>query len=85
MNIEFNTNRVGSSAAPQPAAKSRAADTAGDSAALDKTGALKAAIGNISLVRPEKVDAARALLSDTNFPPDHVLKAIASLIAEKME
>ncbi len=39
----------------------------------------------ISLVRPEKVDAARALLADTKFPPDEVLKAISTLIAEKME
>jgi hypothetical protein len=85
MKIEFNPNRVTSSAAVQPAARSQAAGTAGDTVTLDKTDTLKAAIGNISLVRPEKVDAARALLSDTNFPPDHVLKAIASLIAEKME
>jgi hypothetical protein len=36
-------------------------------------------------VRPEKVDAARASVADTKFPPDEVLKAIASLIAEKMQ
>jgi len=85
MKIDFNPNRVTSSAAVQPAAKSRAAETPGDSAALDKTSALKTALDNIPLVRPEKVDAARALLSDTNFPPDEVLKAISTLIAQKME
>jgi hypothetical protein len=85
MEIEFNPSRVGNSPAAQPAAISRAPASGGDSATLDKTSALKAAIGNISLVRPEKVDAARTMVADTKFPPDEVLKAVASLIAEKMQ
>ena len=85
MEIEFNPNRVGSSPAAPPAAKGRAPAPGGDTASLDKTSVLKAAINNISLVRPEKVDAARAAISDTKFPPDAMLKAIAALIAEKME
>jgi hypothetical protein len=36
-------------------------------------------------VRPEKVDAARAAISDTKYPPDAMLKAISSLIAEKIQ
>lgn len=85
MKIEFNPNRVTNPAALQPAAKSQAVQTPGDSASLDKTGALKAKLDNIPVVRPEKVDAARASVSDTKFPPDAMLKAVASLIAEKME
>jgi len=85
MEIEFNPSRVGNSPAAQPAAKGRAPASVGDTAALDKTSALKAAINGISLVRPEKVDAARAAVADTKFPPDQVLKAIAALIAEKMQ
>ena len=85
MEIEFNPSRVGNSPAAQPVAKSRAPAPVGDSASLDKTSVLKAAIDNISLVRPEKVDAARASVADTKFPPDAMLKAIASLIAQKME
>ena len=85
MEIEFNPSRVGNPPAAPPVAKSRAPAAGGDSASLDKTSALKAAIDNISLVRPEKVDAARAAVSDTKFPPDEVLKAVASLIAEKMQ
>jgi hypothetical protein len=85
MEIEFNPSRVGNSPAAQPPAKSRAPASGGDSASLDKTSALKAAINNISLVRPEKVDAARASISDTKFPPDTVLEAIATLIGEKMQ
>ena len=85
MEIEFNPSRVGNSPAAQPTAKGRAPAPGGDSASLDKTSALKAAIDNISLVRPEKVDAACASVADTKFPPDAMLKAIATLIGEKMQ
>ena len=84
MEIEFNPSRVGSSPATPPVAAPRAPAVGGDSASLEKTSALKAAINDIPLVRPEKVDAARASVSDTKFPPDAMLKAIAALIAEKM-
>jgi len=85
MEIEFNPSRVGSSPATPPVAATRVQAAGGDSASLDKTSALKAAINDISLVRPEKVDAARAAVADTKFPPDEVLKAVATLIAQKME
>jgi len=85
MEIEFNPSRVGSSPAAQPVAKNRAPASGGDSASLDQTSALKTAVNNISLVRPEKVDAARASVADTKFPPDEILKAIATLIAEKIQ
>jgi hypothetical protein len=85
MEIEFNPNRVGNPPAVRPVAKSRVTASGGDSASLDKTSVLKAAIDDISLVRPEKVYAARALLSDTKFPPDAMMKAIATLIADKMQ
>lgn len=85
MEIQFNPSRVGSAPAVQPVAKGRAATSAGDSASLDQTGALKQAINNIPLVRPEKVAAARASVADTHFPPDAMLKAIAALIADKIQ
>ena len=85
MEIKFNPNRIANTPATPPSAASRAPVSSGDSVSLDKTSALKTAINDISLVRPEKVDAARSLLADTKFPPDEVLKAVASLIAGKME
>ena len=85
MEIEFNPNRVNGSTASQPAAKSGTPPPPQDSASLGKTDALKSAVNNVPLARPEKVDAARAAISDTKFPPDAMLKAIASLIAEKMQ
>ena len=85
MEIEFNPSRISNPPVPQLAAKSRAPAPGGDTASLDKTSALKAAIGNIPLVRPEKVAAARTAISDTKFPPEAMMKAIASLIAEKIQ
>ena len=85
MNIEFNPNRVAGSTVGQPVAKSGAPAPRQDSASLSKADALKSAINNIPLVRPEKVDAARAAISDTKYPPDSMLKAIATLIAEKIQ
>ena len=85
MEIEFNPSRVGGSPATPPVAVNRAAAAGGDSASLDQANALKASINNISLVRPDKVDAARISVTDIKFPPDAMLKAIAALIAEKME
>lgn len=84
MEIEFNPSRVGNARAAQPVAKGRVAAAAGDSTSLAGADALKQAINDISLVRPDKVDAARAAVSDTTFPPDEVLRAIATLIAQKM-
>jgi hypothetical protein len=85
MEIEFNLNRVATSNSSQPVARSSPAETPQDSASLGKTGALKSAVNNVPLVRPEKVDAARAAISDTKYPPDAMLKAIASLVAEKIQ
>jgi hypothetical protein len=85
MEIEFNPNRVIGPVASRSAAKSGAPAPLPDSASLGKTNALKSAINNIPLVRPEKVDAARAAISDKNFPPDAMLKAIASVIAEHVQ
>jgi hypothetical protein len=85
MEIEFNPNRITSSTASQPAAKSSAQAPKQDSASLGKTDALKSAINNVPLVRLEKVDSARAAVSDTKFPPDEVLKAVANLIAENIQ
>jgi hypothetical protein len=85
MKIEFNPSRATGATASQSATKGVAPVSQQDSASLGATDALKSAINNIPLVRPEKVDSARAAVSDTHFPPDAMLKAVASLIAEKIQ
>jgi len=85
MEIEFNPNRVTNSTAAQPAAKASAPATTQDSASLDKTSALMAAINNVPLTRPDRVQSARAAVSTNQFPPDEILKAVAALIAENIQ
>ena len=85
MEIEFNPSRIGRPTAPQSPANSRAAAVSLDSASLEQTDALKAAVNKIPDVRAEKVQAARAAVADSKFPPDEILRAVSSLIAQKME
>jgi len=85
MEIEFNINRITAPNPSQSVVRSSTPETPQDSASLGKTDALKSAINKVPLVRPEKVDAARAAVSDTKYPPDAMLKAVASLIADKIQ
>jgi hypothetical protein len=84
MKIEFNPSRATNPAAAQPTAQPQAAQPAGDTASLGNSDALKAAVNNISLVRAQNVAAANALVADPNFPTDAMLKAVASIIADKI-
>ena len=85
MKIEFNTNPVGNTNAIQPAAKNTAAPSAGDSASLGNVEALKTAINNIPLVRPDKVDAARAAVSGNQYPSDQALNTLAAFLAKNIQ
>ena len=88
MEIEFNPNVTsGPSAVPAngAAGKSGAAAASQDTALLTNSAALKSAINSISPVRPEKVEAAQAAVTDAKFPPDSLLQAVASLIGEKIQ
>jgi len=84
MEIKFNPS-IGNTAANQPVARANAPAASQDNVSLDKTSALKTALENISLVRPEKVDAARAAVADQKFPPDEMLNSLASFLAEKIQ
>ncbi|MGO8764247.1 MAG: hypothetical protein ACLQSR_03815 [Limisphaerales bacterium] len=83
MKIEFNPN-VGGTNPAQPVSPNQPVPPAGDTASLGNTDTLKAAVNNISLVRADKVAAATALVADPNFPTDAMLKAVASVIANKI-
>ena len=85
MDIKLNAIRIGTSAAGQPVAKSRGRTAGQENTALGQTDSLKAALDRIPVVRPEKVDAARAAVSNADFPSDEALKSVASLIADKIQ
>ena len=84
MQITLNPVRAGAPAASQQVGKKRSLADGQDSASLEKLDALKAALDKTPAVRPEKVAAARALVSDPKFPSDGALKDVASLIADKL-
>ncbi len=84
MEIKFNPSQPTGSAARQPIAQNQAATTAADSSSLSNT-KLMSAIGNIPIVREDKVNAARTSISDPNFPSIDMLSKVASLLAEKMQ
>ena len=84
MEIDFNTNRVSKAEPSQPVARQEAT-TQADGASFPGSSSLENALKNLPAVRPEKVAQARALISDSQYPPDDVLDRIAVLLATKVQ
>ena len=81
MEISFNTSRIPDPEANQPVARSNASSsTPGDVSPTDTT-VLTNALKEIPLVRPDKVEQARALVASGQYPPTEVLDGIAHLLA----
>lgn len=80
MEIEFNPGRVPKAEPSQPVARPNAAAPADDTS-FQVSAALQDKLKNMSTVRPEKVAQAKALVSDSNYPPNYVLDRIAVLLA----
>jgi hypothetical protein len=83
MEIEFNTNSVGKS----DPVKHLARPDGPHSLELDasfQTAGLEKKLKELSQVRPEKVEHAKALVSGPQYPPDPILKSIATLLALKL-
>ena len=78
MEIDFNMNRVSKPEPSQSVARQEVTpvtDGAWVSSALENQ------LRNLPAVRPEKIAEARALISDSQYPPDDVLDRIAVLLA----
>jgi len=80
MEIEFNPGRVPKAEPSQPVARP-SATPAGDATSFQVSAALQDKLKNMPMVRPEKVAQAKALVSDSNYPPGYVLDRIAVLLA----
>ena len=80
MEIEFNPGRVPKAEPSQPAARPSATPAADDTS-FQVSAALQDKLKNLPAVRPEKVAQAKALVSDTQYPPGFVLDRIAVLLA----
>jgi hypothetical protein len=81
MEIDFNPGRIPKPESAQPIERQAAPPAASDAASFPTAASLKSALNNISLVRPEKVDQAKALVSATSYPPTDLLDRIAVLLA----
>jgi hypothetical protein len=91
MDINLNLNRIpdpGSNSQPvaKPAPAAAAAAPAGqDGVSLHNASALEQALNNVPDVRPEKVEQARQLVADTDYPSDKVMGGIAQLLSQHIQ
>ena len=83
MEIEFNTkSRIPQAETSQPVAKrDTTPPAAADTVSFSASDSLKTQLSKGATSRPEQVARAKELVSDANYPPDYVLKRIASLLA----
>jgi hypothetical protein len=87
MEIDFNPNRMSKPEVGQPIVRQAAPPAVSDSASLESfstTASLSSRINDIQLVRPEKVDQAKALVAATSYPPVELLDRIAALFSIKL-
>ena len=84
MEIEFNPARTPAPGAGQPVGRRDAAPAVRADQPFERAAALEQALKDIPLVRPEKVEHARALVADTKYPPEEMLDRIANLLALHM-
>ena len=80
MEIEFNPN-ISNAEPVNPAGRQDAMRRIEENTSFTKIDALEAKLKEISLVRAEKVDQAKALVSNVQYPPETVLNSIATLLA----
>jgi hypothetical protein len=80
MEIEFNPSRVPKAEPSQPVARPSATPAAEDTS-FQVSAALQDKLKNMPTIRPEKVAQAKALVSDSKYPPNDVLDRIAVLLA----
>jgi hypothetical protein len=86
MEIEFNTNKVGKPDPGQPVSRPDAAKPVREDApSFPNIDALETKLKEVPLVRHEKVQRAKALISDVKYPPDEMLVGIANLLAMRMK
>jgi hypothetical protein len=85
MEIDFNPSRVPQAEPSQPAPRQDATTTATDGASFQGTAALQDQLKGLQAVRPEKVQQAKGLVSDSQYPPDDVLDRIAVLLAVRLK
>ncbi|HLP75564.1 MAG TPA: hypothetical protein VK327_01490 [Candidatus Paceibacterota bacterium] len=83
MEIEFNVSNVGKPAPVPPVARqtpTRDVPAQAEFRAAD----LERMIKQLPMVRPEKVEQAKAMVADVKYPPEQVLRSLSTLLALKL-
>ena len=81
MEIEFNTSRIAKRDSIPPAAPRESAPLAANDASFPAASSLDGKLSDISSGRPDKIEQAKSLLVDPNYPPLELLDRIAHLLA----
>jgi hypothetical protein len=81
MEIDFNPSRIPKPESGQPASRTGDSSAAAQPAASPSASSLESKLNDLPLIRPEKVAAASALVSDENYPPGYIVDRIAALLA----
>jgi len=84
MVVEFKTGAVSYIPIRYAAAPSAAAATRDSAVSLAATQLLKQSLKQSSLVRPEKVAAAAALVNDRHYPSNAMLNRLAGFLAARL-
>lgn len=81
MEIKFNPSSIPDPGTSQPVTRRDVPSPVETNVSTENVESLKNAINNIPLVRPEKVERARSLVADVEYPPNEVLQSISNLLA----
>jgi hypothetical protein len=85
MEIDFNPGRVPKSDLGQPVVGRGASAAAAETASFPSTTSFVSKLNEISPVRPDRVEQAKALVADETYPPFELLMRIAALLAVHFE
>jgi len=77
MEIEFNTGLVPQVESSQLTVRRNATPPLPGPVSFSSSDSLNSQLSQLSSVRPEQVDRARALVADESYPSDDVLKQVA--------
>jgi hypothetical protein len=85
MDIEMNPTRIPKPELGQPVPRRGASSAASDAVSIPTVSSLAARLNDIPLVRPEKLETAKALISDEQYPPSFVLDRIIAILASHLK
>ena len=84
MEVEFNAGLTGNNPVSQSPVRRVSAQPASSAMSFEYTQALEQTLKETPTVRPEAVNRAAGLLSDSNYPSDEVLDRVATTLAKNI-